>query len=146
MWILILLSTAGGMAVAAQALINARLQLAAGNSVLAATLSFAVGLLALLAVLAVQPAGAVTGHSLGSAPWWAWVGGALGAFYIVASIYVAPRIGAAALLSAVVLGQMSFSLVADHLGFFGINRHPMNLPRLVGVLLVVAGVVLVRKF
>jgi uncharacterized membrane protein YdcZ (DUF606 family) len=78
MWILILLSMAGGMAVAAQALINARLQLAAGNSVLAATLSFAVGLTALLAVLALQPAGAVTGHSLGSAPWWAWIGGALG--------------------------------------------------------------------
>jgi len=146
MWFLVLLSAAGGMAVAAQALINARLQLAAGNSVLAATLSFAVGLTALLAVLALQPAGAVTGHSLGSAPWWAWIGGALGAFYIVASIYVAPRIGAAALLSAVVLGQMSFALVADQFGFFGIDRHPISVPRLMGVLLVIAGVVLVRKY
>jgi transporter family-2 protein len=146
MGILVLLSIAGGMAIAAQALINARLQVAAGNSILAATLSFAVGLVALLAVLVVQPSSAVSGHSLGSAPWWAWLGGALGAFYVVVSIYVAPRIGAAALLSAVVLGQLSFSLVADHFGFFGINVHAVSVPRLLGVVLVIAGVVLVRMF
>jgi transporter family-2 protein len=146
MWILILLSMAGGMAIAAQALINARLKVFAGNPILAATVSFAVGLIALLPVLAVQPSGSVSGHSLGSAPWWAWIGGALGASYIVVSIYAAPRIGAAALLSAVVLGQLSFSLVADHFGFFGISAHAVNAPRLVGVVLVTAGVVLVRMF
>jgi transporter family-2 protein len=146
MGILILLSVAGGMAIAAQALINARLQVAAGNYIFAATLSFAVGLISLLAVLVVQPSGAVSGHSLGSAPWWAWMGGALGALYVLISIYVAPRIGAAALLSAVVLGQLSFSLVADHFGFFGINPHAVSAPRLLGVVLVIAGVVLVRMF
>jgi transporter family-2 protein len=146
MGILVLLSIAGGMAIAAQALINARLQVAVGNYILAATLSFAVGLLALLVVLVLQPSGAVSGHSLSSAPWWAWLGGALGAFYIVVSIYAAPRIGAAALLSAVVLGQLSFSLVADHFGFFGVNPHAVSVPRLLGVVLVIAGVVLVRMY
>jgi transporter family-2 protein len=146
MWILIVLSAIGGMAIAAQALVNSRLQVAVGNSVLAATISFAVGLGALLAVLIFQPAGAIAGHKLGSAPWWAWIGGALGAFYIVVSIYVVPKIGATALLSAAVLGQLIFSLVADNFGFFGISSHPISLPRLAGVALVVIGVVLVRMY
>src|SRR4051794_6324280 len=138
MWILILLSAAGGMAIAAQALINAKLNSYAGNGVLAATISFAVGLVALLAVLVFVPAPVRTA-SLWSAPWWAWIGGALGALYIVISIYAVPRIGAAALLSAAVFGQLVFSLVADHFGFFGINTHPVSAPRLVGVVLVMAG-------
>jgi transporter family-2 protein len=93
-----------------------------------------------------QPAATLRQHSLGSAPWWAWIGGALGAFYIVMSIYLIPRIGAAALLSAVVLGQVVFSLLADHFGFFGVNQHPVTVPRLAGVVLVIVGVALVRLF
>ncbi|MCU1283858.1 MAG: hypothetical protein JWO13_208 [Acidobacteriales bacterium] len=145
MWILVLLSAAGGMAIAAQALINARLNVYAGNGVLAATISFVVGLVSLLAVLVFVPSGARSG-SLSSAPWWAWMGGALGALYIVISIYVVPKIGAAALLSAAVFGQLVFSLVADHFGFFGISAHPVNVPRLVGVVLVIGGVALVRFY
>jgi hypothetical protein len=33
---------------------------------------------------------------LGDAPWWAWIGGAFGAFYIVAAILLLPRLGATA--------------------------------------------------
>jgi len=134
------------MAIAAQALINWRLGSWAGNPILAATISFGVGFAALLAVLLTQPVGTLRQHTLGGAPWWAWIGGALGAFYIVMSIYMVPRIGAAALLSAVVLGQLTFSLLADHFGFFGVNAHPITLPRLAGTVLVIAGVVMVRMF
>jgi transporter family-2 protein len=145
MWIWILISALGGMAIAAQALINWRLAASAGNPFFAATISFGVGFAALLLVLFTQP-GALRNSSFGNAPWWVWIGGALGAFYIVMSIFLIPRIGAAALLSAVVLGQLVFSLCADHFGFFGIAQHPISLPRLTGALLVVGGVVLVRLF
>jgi transporter family-2 protein len=146
MWIWIAVSALGGAAIAAQALINWRLASSAGNPIFAATISFAVGLAALLVVLITQPAGAVRNNMLGQAPWWAWIGGALGAFYIVISIYLIPRIGAAALLSAVVLGQLAFSLCADHFGLFGVQHHPASLPRMAGTALVVVGVVLVRMF
>ena len=146
MWIWIVVSAIGGMAIASQALINWRLSAFAGHPLLAATISFGVGLASLLVVLAVQPGVALGQHSLSGAPWWAWIGGALGAFYIVMSIYLVPRIGAAALLSAVVLGQLTFSLVADHFGFLGVNPHPVTVPRLAGTALVIVGVVLVRMF
>ena len=145
MWMWIIVSAIGGMAIAAQALINWRLAAVAGNPFFAATISFGVGFAALLLVLLTQP-GAMRQSTLGSAPWWVWIGGALGAFYIVMSILLIPRIGAAALLSAVVMGQLFFSLFADHFGFFGITPHPISLPRLAGAVLVVAGVVLVRLF
>src|ERR1700758_2007993 len=116
MWIWILLSVVAGIGVATQALINARLGNASGNAFVAAVISFAVGLTSLLVVLLLQPAGAVRWQALRAAPWWAFIGGALGAFFIVVSIYSVPRIGAAVLLSAAVLGQLSFSLAADHFG------------------------------
>jgi transporter family-2 protein len=146
MWIWIVVGAIGGMAIAMQALINWRLSAAAGHPLVAATISFAIGLVSLLGVLVAQPATTLRQHNLGSAPWWAWIGGALGAFYIVMSIYLIPRIGTAALLSAVVLGQVAFSLIADHFGFFGVNQHPVTAPRLAGAVLVIAGVALVRLF
>jgi transporter family-2 protein len=131
---------------ATQALINTRLGTAAGNAFVAAMISFAVGFTSLTIVLAVRTAGAVRWEGLRGAPWWAYVGGMLGAFFIVATIYGVPRVGAAVWLSAAVLGQVTFSLVADHFGFFGVSQHAVSLPRLVGIVLVIVGVVMVRVF
>lgn len=141
MWMLILLAVFGGMAIALQALVNARLQQSAGNSVLAATISFGVGFVALALALSTQ---SVRGHSLAAAPWWAWLGGLLGAFYIVMSIVLLPRIGAAALISAAVFGQMIFALIADHYGLLGTQVRSASLPRVMGAALLLAGVLLIR--
>ena len=141
MWTLLGLAALGGMAIALQALINARLQQAAGNPVLAATISFAVGLVGLLLVLPVQAGGPQT---LSQAQWWTWTGGLLGAFYVVISILLVPRIGAAALISSAVLGQMVFSLVADHYGFLGTQVRTASPARLLGGALLIAGVFLIR--
>jgi transporter family-2 protein len=146
MWIWIVVSAVAGMGIATQALINTRLGAAAGSPLVAAVISFAVGLTSLLCVLVFQPAGTVKTHALATAPAWAFLGGALGAFFILVTIYGVPRVGAAAWLSAAVLGQVTFSLVADHFGFFGVNVHPVTLPRLMGIVLVIAGVVMVRMF
>jgi bacterial/archaeal transporter family-2 protein len=145
MWTLLLLAAFGGMAIALQALINARLQQSAGNPVLAATISFAVGLVGLLLVLAPTSMARTHTSLLSQAPWWAWTGGLLGAFYIVLTILLIPRIGAAALISSAVLGQMVFSLVADHYGFLGTQVRTASLPRLLGAALLLAGVFLIRR-
>lgn len=142
MWTLLLLAAFGGAAIALQALINARLQQSAGNPVLAATISFAVGLVGLLLVLV--PSQATGPQTLSQAPWWAWTGGLLGAFYIVMSILLVPRIGAAALISSAVLGQMVFSLVADHYGLLGVQVRSASPSRLLGAALLIAGVFLIR--
>ena len=146
MWIWVVVSVIAGIGVATQALINTRLGGAAGNPFVAAMISFAVGFTSLAIVLTLRTTESGRWEGLRAAPWWAYVGGMLGAFFIVATIYGVPRVGAALWLSAAVLGQVTFSLVADHFGFFGVNVHPVTLPRLLGIVLVVVGVVLVRVF
>jgi len=74
------------------------------------------------------------------------VGGAFGAFYVAASIVAAPRLGAAALVAAIVAGQSIASVVVDHYGWVGFEPKPVNAGRLLGMALVGTGVALVRFF
>src|SRR2546422_9978333 len=60
--------------------------------------------------------------TLAGTPWWAWAGGALGAVYAVAAVLLARELGAAALMSLVVTGQLICSVVLDHFGWGGLHR------------------------
>ena len=79
-----------------------------------------------------------------AAPWWNWIGGPLGALIVLSGATLAPRLGAAAFIAAVVGGQLACSLLLDHFGLMDLPRQPITTARLLGVLLVFAGVVLVK--
>jgi transporter family-2 protein len=83
---------------------------------------------------------------IGQAPWWAWIGGALGAFFVAASVVTAPKLGAAQLVALVVAGQAVASLVIDQFGWVGFETKHLSAGRLVGMALVGAGVAFVRFF
>lgn len=72
------------------------------------------------------------------------VRGLFGAFFIAVAILMVPRLGAAQVLSLIVVGQMAGSLLLDHFGGFGLARQPISGQRLAGGALLVLGVVLVR--
>jgi transporter family-2 protein len=57
-----------------------------------------------------------------------------------------PRLGVATTITLMVAGQLLLSILLDHFGVLGIPRQPLNLGRMAGVALVVAGVVMVRRF
>lgn len=140
----VLLVLLAGSMIALQAPTNAMLAKAGGSPVLAALISFAVGTAMLLVVWL------ASGHrsapaSFGSLPWYAWVGGLYGAVYVAIAAYAAPRIGLAPLITIGVAGQIGMALWLDHLGALGLPRMPVSGTRLLGALLVVAGVVLVRR-
>ena len=140
---ILLVFIAGGM-IAIQAPTNSILAKAGGSPVLAALISFAVGTMALLAVwLATQPK-PVQGAFAGL-PWHAWLGGFYGAIFVAVAAYAAPRIGLASLITIGVAGQIGMALLLDHLGALGLVRDPINTGKVIGALLVVAGVVLVRR-
>lgn len=139
-----LLVLAAGCMIALQAPTNAILARAGGSPVLAALISFAVGTLVLLMVwLATGPRSRPA--TFGSLPAYAWFGGAYGAVYVAVAAYAAPRIGLASLITIGIAGQICAALLLDHLGALGLPREPVNLGRIAGALLVVAGVVLVRR-
>ncbi len=145
-WPALVLAVAAGAVLPLQAGINAELARWIGGAPRAAFVSFLVGALALLVVSLLATRGVVGGERASEAPWWVWIGGLLGAFYVFGAIVAAPRVGALVLVAAVVAGQALASLVVDHLGWVGFPEHAVSPGRLLGIVLVAVGVAFVRTF
>ena len=132
-----------GMLLPLQALINASLGKQTFGSVFASLASFMVGTGVLLAWwLLTRPV--FMPAALAKVPWWAWMGGVIGAVFVASATLLVPRLGAASLICLVVAGQLVGSVVLDHYGVLH-ARQPVDALRIVGLLLVVAGAVLVVK-
>lgn len=136
------LALAAGVVLVVQVGVNATLRNGLGSPLAAALLSFVVGSVALAALLLASRAWPARAQLL-AAPAWAWSGGLLGAFYVVSTIVVGPRLGAAALLSLVILGQLATSLLVDHFGWLGFPQQPLSLTRVLGAALLFGGVLLI---
>ena len=143
-WSYLALGFAAGAMLPIQFGINAELARWVESPLRAALVSFAAGTAVLLAAAIPLLRGFPDAGRLGAAPWWVWVGGGLGAFYVLGSIVAAPRLGAATLVAVILAGQAAASLLVDHFGWVGFEEHPVTPARLLGVLLLGAGVVLVR--
>jgi bacterial/archaeal transporter family-2 protein len=124
--------------------INAQLARWIDSPVHAALVSFVVGALALLIVTLALFRNLPTATRLADAPWWVWVGGLFGAFYVLGSVVAAPKLGAVTLVALILAGQAVSSLLVDHFGWVGFDEQPISLGRVAGVLLLAGGVALVR--
>ena len=133
-----------GAGLSAQPLLNARVGAAAGHPVWAALFSVLVSSATLLVVsqLLRLPAPRVGGILV--LPPLTLTGGVIGAFVVLAALMAAPRLGAATTVALFIAGQLVMSLVIDHFGLLGVPEHALDLKRVLGVLLLVAGVVLIR--
>ena len=135
-------ATLGGAVLPLQALINARLGGSMNGPIWAAAISFAVGTVGLLGYLLAQRAPLPSLAQAATAPGWAWFGGLLGAFYVTAATTTVPKLGAAALISLVILGQMTASLLLDHFGVLSSGQAITPL-RAIGGLMLVGGAMLI---
>ena len=142
---LFLLALAAGAGLPVQAAFNAALAREAGRAEWAALVNFAVGTIALGAWLAASRAAVPSLAGLGRAPAWAWAGGLLGAFYVSAITFAAPRLGVAVTLGLTVAGMMFASVALDAVGGLGLAVRPLTGARVLGAALLVAGVILVRR-
>jgi transporter family-2 protein len=145
-WYLIPLALFIGAVIPVQAGVNARLDKSAHSPVWAAALTTVVALLTMGLVVALLGRDGPSLAGLRAAPWWAWVGGAMGSAYVVAALYLAPRLGAASLSAFLVCGQLAAAVALDHFGAVGYEEHPVTWQRLAGLGLLVGGVVLVRTY
>ena len=143
-WGPLTLAVAAGAVLPLQAGINAELARWVGGPSRAAFLSILVGAAALLIVSLAATRGVAATSRLTEAPWWVWVGGLLGAFYVLGSIVSAPRLGALTLIAALFAGQALASIAIDHFGWVGFPEHAVTPGRIAGVALLAAGLALVR--
>lgn len=142
--LLLLLGLAVGFGLTSQAGVNAQLRTAMATPVHAAFVSFVIGTV-ILGVMAWHNDRTFFTQPLAGIPWWAWLGGALGAFNIALSIYLAPKLGALVLAATIVVGQMLTSLVYDQYGLLGYPKAEINWTRVAGACLLIAGLVLVSR-
>ena len=138
----LLLAALGGAAITVQAGLNAQVARTLGLPLWATMVSLVVSIISILPLLVAFRVGPPHLASLTDTPWWIWVGGALGAFFITVALMTAPELGAVVFISAVVMGQSIASLTLDQFAIAGFPSRPVTLLRIAGALLVVAGVLL----
>jgi transporter family-2 protein len=137
-----LMAVVGGL-IALQAPINAGLGKETG-SFAAAFVSFAIGTLALAAIIVVSgKAGGVSGAT--DVPWYYLIGGLLGAAYVFSALVLVDEIGAGGVAAATVTGQLTASVALDRVGALGLEQVPLTATRLLGVGLLLAGTYLVVR-
>ena len=138
------LGAAAGVSFVIQQAVNADLRASIGSAVWAGFVSYLGGTLCMLILALVLREGVPGIAVLDRTNRWAWTGGFFGAVYIAISIFLVPRLGAAFFVALLVAGQMVASVAFDHFGALGLAEHPIDVPRIVGAMLLVAGVVLIR--
>ncbi len=139
------LAALGGMLLPIQFLINARLSQGFESALWATTISFVVGTVGLLVWIAARgQLGAANWAGALALPWWAWVGGLMGAVYVSLTIITVPVVGPTALVVLLILGQMVAGTALDHFGILT-EADPISLQKLLGLTLVFAGTWLVVK-
>lgn len=143
-WFLAFLALFAGICIPTQAGINSQLSLWTRSPVIAATISFAVGTAVLVIYIILLRLPLPEFASASGQSWWIWTGGALGAFFVATSIYLAPRLGATTMLAWFLVGQFSASLLLDHYGLLGFAQQTISLTRVLGIILIAAGALLIR--
>lgn len=134
------------MALPVQAAVNAQLARALGNSVAAVAVSFCAGLVLLILLVLTVFRDLPPSSEIARIPLWLFVtGGSLGVLYLIGNVVLVPRLGAAAMFSFAIAGQLIAALVLDKIGFLGLAVREISVGRLAGAALVLVGALMVRS-
>ena len=125
---------------------NSQLTKSLGNPGLAGPIVYSVGLLAFLIALPFFGIKLSDYGKLAHTPWWAIIGGVAGAVFTLATLAATPKVGAGVFVAVTVTTGVVVSITIDHFGIIGVDKHPANIGRIAGAVLMIAGVGLVGKF
>lgn len=139
-----LLALLGGLALPLQAGANAQLARILPHPLSAALVSSMISTMSLAPIMLAFRAPLPNLAALTGAPGWYLVGGLFGVGFLIVAIIAAPELGAATFIAVAVAGQMVASIMLDHFALVGFAERPASAGRLLGMVLVVAGVVLVQ--
>ncbi|MHA6230841.1 DMT family transporter [Pseudomonas mohnii] len=141
---LLLLAVIAGAVVPFQSAINANLGRGLGHPLWATLASLLVSILVLLPIMLAMRVPLPSVAFISKAPLWMWAGGAFGVCFISLALVLLPKLGASGFMALALAGQVVASLVLDHFGWFGLVQRQVSLPRVLGVVMLMAGVVLIQ--
>ncbi len=133
----------GGL-VAAQAPLNSQLGRTVGG-LQASVIALFVSFLALLSLAALTDGlGGI--RKIGDAPLHVAVGGGLvGALYVGSIVFTVRALGAGGLTAVTISGQLGLAMVIDHFGWLGVEKSPITVAKVGGVVLLALGTWLVIR-
>jgi transporter family-2 protein len=125
---------------------NGALRKSLENPWLASTVSFLPVVAFLLVLWLCLPNPMPSLRGISSMPWWAPLGGLIGAFAVIMGLLFVNKVGAGPFAGLTITANILMSLAIDHFGLFGIEQHSLNIWRVLGGALMTAGIVLVATF
>jgi transporter family-2 protein len=129
-----------------QSAINAQVRSHVGDAAWATLVSILGSTLCILLYLLIRRPSPPASSALSHMSWWMWTGGVFGVVFVAAALLVTPRLGAGLTYALIVCSQLLASLILDQWGWIGLPVHHASPLRVLGVLLLLAGVVLIRSF
>ena len=132
-----------GVCTAIQTSVNGYMGGIAGSSMHAGEINLAVGaVLLLVAALVTSPRQLARRPEPG--PWWMWLGGLVGATFVISGATLAPLLGTATTVIAFNAGTIAAGQALEARGAFGARKHPLTATRLAGLVVIFLGVLAVR--
>jgi transporter family-2 protein len=144
LWLFPLIA-AGGVLQAVGGPMNNALRVSLVNPWLATLVSFGliVPIFLVIAAVFVRPLPTVAG--IAGMPWWAPLGGIVGALAVVCGLLFIGTIGAGTYAALTVSANLITSLVIDHYGWLSVPAHPITPTRAIGAVVLVTGVILITS-
>src|SRR5580704_3667877 len=116
------------------------------NPWLASLISFLPVVALLACLLLCLPTPIPSSKGLALMPWWAPLGGLVGAFAVIAGLLFVGKVGAGAFAGLTITANILMSLAIDRFGMFGMQVHELSTGRVAGAALMVAGITLISHF
>ena len=134
-----------GVGVSLQPPINSVMARSLGSPLFAAAISLFISLNVALVLWLILDKSSTELAQIKTLPWWVICGGFIGVLFVAGSIVVAPVTGIALFFVCVVAGQLIGASVMDQFGLFGLPVKSINITKLIGLVLVVAGAIIVQN-
>ena len=141
---LMLVALLAGSSFVLQQAVNSNLRFEIGSPWWAGFFSYLGGTMVMLIMILLMrepfvPASLTLRSSL-----WSWSGGLFGAIYIAVSILLLPRLGIFTVVTLIVVGQLTTSVIFDHFGVMNVPIQPITITRGIGAVFLFIGAILIR--
>jgi len=136
--IALLIAAVAGIAMAVQGSLNATLSKFIGLMETTFIVHL-LGTVVIVAALIVLRVGSGNFAQWNKAPWYVYLGGALGVLIIFAVAFALPKAGVARATTAIIIGQVATAMLIYHFGLFGLERIPVNWWKGLGLTFLAAG-------
>lgn len=138
----VLFSILAGAAMSIQGVMNARLGERAGTMEANVYVQVTAAALSALA-LCFYRTGSL--RRLSGAPWYCWLGGALGLVITVCVMLGIRELSPGLSVSVILVAQLLTAAAVDALGLMGTEKTPLGWPKVIGAALMIAGVLVFRR-